>query len=405
MSPRIVSPVVSPFILLIFACAVFFIGATEFMLAPMLQPLAEAFNTTTDKTVWLVSGYALSYALTAPIFGWLSDRINRPKLLLASLLFLSLDGVLLTIAPNLAVAIGLRIFGGIAAAALIPAVFALIADIFPLHRQAPAMGIVMLGMTMGIVTGPVFSGVLTEAFNWQMPFLISATGCFLLCILSQKQVLHLKYNTDQSVKKENIKLQTAMFHWISQGNIIRPLIAKALWNGTAVSAFILSGEILRHYYDLTTGTVGISVSVFGIGLGIGNLSISFVKRRSIRDEYILLLAIILLFLACTVFMLMPLSLLFSLSCLMLWGYALGLAAPVSTSILAKRAKQNKGQILAVSESFNNLTILLLLPVATLQLTQHITQHSIVATMITLGSCLVTGIGLTLKDFLVTPSLN
>ncbi|WP_446468994.1 MFS transporter [Xenorhabdus stockiae] len=401
MSPRIVSPVASPFILLIFSCAVFFIGTTEFMLAPILQPLAEAFNTTTDKAAWLVSGYAFSYSLMAPVFGWLSDRINRPKLLLASLFFLSLDGLLLTIAPNLAVAIGLRIFGGIAAAALIPTIFALIAEIFPLHRQASAMGVVMLGMTMGIVTGPVIAGVLTEKFNWQMPFLISAIGCFLLCILSQKQVLHLKYNSHQPSGKEKIKLPLVKFQWISQGELIRPLIAKGLWNGTAVSAFILSGEVLRRYYDLATDTIGISVSVFGIGLGIGNLSITFVKHRGIRDEYILLLTITLLFVACTVFMLIPLSLLFSLSCLMLWGYAQGIAAPVSTSILANRAKQNKGQILAVSESFNNLTILFLLPIATVQLT----QHSIVATMITLGSCLIAGIGLTLKDFLVTPSLN
>ncbi|PHM67705.1 MFS transporter [Xenorhabdus sp. KJ12.1] len=401
MSPRMVSPVVSPFILLIFSCAVFFIGTTEFMLAPILQPLAEAFNTTTDKAAWLVSGYAFSYSLMAPIFGWLSDRINRPKLLLASLLFLSLDGLLLTIAPNLGVAIGLRIFGGIAAAALIPTIFALIAEIFPLHKQTSAMGIVMLGMTIGIVTGPVFAGVLTEIFNWQMPFLISAAGCFLLCILSQKHVLHLKYNAPQPSEKEKIKLQSVKFQWIFQGYLIRPLIAKGLWNGTAVSAFILSGEVLRRYYDLATDTIGISVSVFGIGLGIGNLSITFVKRRGIRDEYILLLAITLLFTSCTVFMLIPLSLFFSLSCLMLWGYAQGLAAPVSTSILANRAKQNKGQILAVSESFNNLTILFLLPIATVQLT----QHSIVATMITLGSCLIAGIGLTLKDLLVTPSLN
>ncbi|WP_426577285.1 MFS transporter [Xenorhabdus stockiae] len=401
MSPRMVSPVVSPFILLIFSCAVFFIGTTEFMLAPILQPLAEAFDTTTDKTAWLVSGYAFSYSLMAPVFGWLSDRINRPKLLLASLLFLSLDGLLLTIAPNLGVAIGLRIFGGIAAAALIPTIFALIAEIFPLHRQASAMGIVMLGMTIGIVTGPVFAGVLTERFHWQMPFLISAAGCFLLCILSQKHVLHLKYNAPQPSEKEKIKRQSVKFQWISQGYLIRPLIAKGLWNGTAVSAFILSGEVLRRYYELATDTIGISVSVFGIGLGIGNLSITFVKRRGIQDEYILLLTITLLFVACTVFMLIPLSLLFSLSCLMLWGYAQGIAAPVSTSILANRAKQNKGQILAVSESFNNLTILFLLPIATVQLA----QHSIVATMITLGSCLIAGIGLTLKDFLVTPSLN
>ncbi|PHM60233.1 MFS transporter [Xenorhabdus ishibashii] len=350
-------------ILLIFSLIVFFIGATEFMLSPMLKPLADAFRTTTDKTTWLVSGYALAYALAAPIFGWLSDRINRRKLLLVSLLFLSLDGLALTIAPNLEIAIGLRIFGGIASAALIPTIFALAAELFPPNKQAVAMGIVMLGMTAGISGGPIFAGVLTELFYWQMPFLVNATGCLLLYFLSKK-FLSRKYFSNQIYNLKAVH-QRAIFQFRYQRNLIRPLVAKGFWNGTAVSAFILTGEVLRHHYDLGTGAVGISVSAFGIGLGLGNLSVSLMKYLNIRAECALLLVIVLLFITCSAFMLLPLSLLFSLACLMLWGSTLGFAAPVSTSILANRAKQYKGQILAISESLNNLTILFLLPIITI----------------------------------------
>ncbi|WP_233466771.1 hypothetical protein [Xenorhabdus nematophila] len=144
-----------------------------------------------------------------------------------------------------------------------------------------------------------------------------------------------------------------------------------------------------------TKEIGISVSTFGIGLGLGNLSVNTVKRLSISKECGLLLAIVLLFIASILFMLMPFSLFFSLGCLTLWGFSLGFAAPVSTSILADRAKQDKGQILAVSESVNNLAILLFLPVATMLLT----QYGLVATTMMLGSSLMIGIGLTLKDLI------
>ncbi|CDG17839.1 MFS transporter [Xenorhabdus doucetiae] len=395
MPPRAVLPMM----LLIFSLIVFFIGATEFMLSPMLKPLADAFKTTTDKAAWLVSGYALAYALAAPFFGWLSNRINQHKLLRASLLFLFLDGLALTIAPNLEIAVGLRILGGVASAALIPTIFALVADIFPPDKQAPAMGVVMLGMTAGIVTGPIFAGILTELFYWQVPFWVSAAGSLLLYVTSKKfipdQMNARKSNTLKTVR------QTALFQWISQGHLIRPLIAKGLWNGTAVSAFLLAGEVLRHHYDLATGAVGLSVSALGIGLGLGNLSVSMVRHLNLTEECILLLAIVLLFITCSAFMLLPLSLLFSLGCLMLWGYTLGLAAPISTSILANRAKQEKGQILAISESLNNLTILFLLPIATMLLTQHGTTR----TTIILGSGFIVAIGLSLIDLLVTLSLN
>ncbi|PHM45364.1 drug-export protein [Xenorhabdus mauleonii] len=355
---------ISPIILPVFSFIVFFIGATEFMLSPMLKPLTEAFNTTMEKATWLISGYAFAYALAAPILGWLSDRINRHKLFLISLLFLSFDGLALTIAPNLEIAIGLRIFGGIASAALVPLIFSLIADIFPPHKQAPAMGIVMLGMTAGIAGGPIFAGVLTEAFNWQLPFWVSALGYLLLYFLSRNVIsIPIQSNTRN-------KYQALAFQWIRQGNVMRPLIAKGLWNGTAVSSFILSGEVLRQYYDLTTGAIGMSVSVFGVGLGFGNLATRFVKYLDISNERILLLAIVFIFVTSTIFMLMPISLFFSLACLTLWGCSLGMAAPISTSILASRAKHDKGQVLAVSESLNNLTILFLLPIYTLLLTQY-----------------------------------
>ncbi|CCW32316.1 MFS transporter [Xenorhabdus nematophila] len=394
MPSRIVSAgIISPLILPIFSLIVFSIGAMEFMLSPMLRPLAEAFKTTTEQVTWLVSGYALAYACAAPVWGWLSDQINRHTLLLVSLLFLAFDGLALTIAPNLAIAIGLRIFGGIASAALIPTTFAFVADIFPPDKQASAMGIVMFGMTAGIVSGPIFAGILTESFHWRVPFWLNATGCFLLFLLSKNLILSKKNLPIQvDVRKEK---QTITFQWIRQGNLIFPIIAKGFWNGTAVSAFILSGEILRQHYGLGTKEIGISVSTFGIGLGLGNLSVNTVKRLSISKECGLLLAIVLLFIASILFMLMPFSLFFSLGCLTLWGCSLGFAAPVSTSILADRAKQDKGQILAVSESVNNLAILLFLPVATMLLT----QYGLVATTMMLGSSLMIGIGLTLKDLI------
>ena len=68
--------------LVILAVAVFFVGATEFMLSSMFAPLAAAFDTSPVGASWLVSSYALSYALVAPVFGYFSDRMDRSRLLL-----------------------------------------------------------------------------------------------------------------------------------------------------------------------------------------------------------------------------------------------------------------------------------------------------------------------------------
>lgn len=373
------------FLLPVLAIAVYFVGATEFMLSAMLTPLAEAFETAPAHAVWLVSGYALSYAIAAPMFGLLSDRIERRRLLLASLVLFAIDGLALALAPSFEIAIGLRIFGGLAAAALIPTAFALIADLVPGNRQAEAMGVVMLGMTFGIAAGPAFAGLLTDAFGWRAPFLMTAVGCLLTFAAGWKVIPSRAVNDP--------KIKATRFAWVRQSAIVRPLVAKGAWNGTAVAAFLLVGEVLRQRHGLGTGAVGSAVSVFGAGLGLGNLAVGPAGRLCKRDEATLMLATGMVALAVIAFMLAPIPLTGGLICLSLWGAALGLAAPVSTAILAKRSGHDKGQVLAVSESLNNLAILAVLPIAAALFAAHGSE----AALLVLGVGIVVGVGLTAID--------
>ncbi|MEK1945309.1 MAG: MFS transporter [Ensifer adhaerens] len=376
----------SRILLHILALAVFFVGATEFMLSAMLAPLAQAFDITPAHASWLVSSYALSYAIAAPIFGFLSDRMDRRRLLLVSLVLFAVDGLALTIAPSFGAAIALRMFGGLASAALIPTAFALVSDIVPAHRQSAAMGAVMIGMTFGIVAGPVFAGILTDAFDWRTPFHVTATGCLVTFIIAQRVI-------PSQPSRRPAKKPKRLFAWIVRGSITRPLLAKGLWNGTAVAGFLLAGEVLRLRHGLSVGAVGVSVSAFGLGLAIGNLGIGPVSRLCRKDDVTLVVALALLILAVSTFMLAPLPLAGGLVCLVIWGFALGLAAPASTSMLATRSDADKGQVLAVSESLNNLAILAVLPIAATQLEVAGTASA----MIVLGVSLAASLALTMVD--------
>lgn len=378
----------SRFMLPTFALAVFFVGATEFMLSTMLSPLASAFDTTPAHASWLVSSYAFSYAVAAPIFGYLSDRIDRRRLLLASLILFAIDGFALTIAPSFSIAIGLRIFGGLASAALIPTAFALISDIIPTNRQSAAMGAVMVGMTFGIIAGPVIAGILTEALDWRVPFLVTAVGCLLTFTVAHRVIPQ-----STAGRPETKKLRIS---WVTKASIVRFLIAKGLWNGTAVAGFLLAGEVLRQRHDLSVGIVGAVLFAFGLGLLLGNLSVGWAVRHFGGDERTLMAALLVLCAAVSAFMISPLPLAGALVCLVVWGISIGLAAPTSTSVLAKRSEHEKGQVLAVSESFNNLTILAVLPIAALQLE----TTGPAGTMMVLGFSLAIAVLLTTVDMVL-----
>ena len=377
--------------LAILALAVFFVGASEFMLSAMLGPLAEAFRTSPARASWLISGYAFTYALAAPILGYLSDRIDRVRFLLFALLAFAIDGIGIAFSPTIEIAMVLRVFGGLASAVIIPTAFALVSEIVPRERQAGAMGLVMLGMTFGIALGPALAGVLTEWAGWRLPFLMSASGCVLAFIIGSR--------TTPGNYSPLFARTTVHFHWMKKWNLMRPLIAKGAWNGTGVAAFLLSGEMLKQRYNLNTAEIGVTVTAFGFGLGIGNLSAGWIRRMCGREEISLIAITALLALSIAAFTTVALPFIGAVTCLILWGLALGAGAPSSTTILAERSGHSKGIVLAFAETLNNVTIFAVLPAAI----RSIDRGDNISLILVLGTGLFVGIILTLIDgFLSRP---
>lgn len=378
-------------LLSVLSISVFFVGASEFMLSAMLNPLSIAFGSDSVRITWLISSYAFAYAIAAPFLGYLSDRINRERLLLIALLLFAIDGIGIAFSPTLDIAIVLRIFGGLASAVIIPTSFALISEVIPRERHASAMGAVMLGMTFGIAFGPAMAGLLTTWISWRAPFLLTSTGCIIAFLIGT--VTMPKRRTAVATH------ETHGFQWLRNLNVTRPLLAKGLWNGTAVSAFLLSGEILRQRYKLDVAHIGMSMTAFGIGLGIGNLSAGKLRCLTGSEERSLIIVTNLLITSVASFTLLSLPVFGALICLATWGAALGAGAPLATTVLAERSGHDKGIVLATAETLNNVVILSIIPIASMMLATGRIALAMAVFAVGLGA----GAALTLYDALIAPA--
>ena len=196
--------------------SVFFVGASEFMLSAMLDPLGRAFGVDSGQITWLVSSYAFAYALAAPVFGHLSDRIGRRRPLLIALFLFALDGLGIALAPTFEIAVALRILGGLASAVIIPNAFALVSERLPRQRHAAAMGVVMLGMTAGIATGPAIAGVLTGWIGWRAPFLLVSAGCLAAFLVGRMAMPGGRAPTAATVPAAQ------RLRWLRKPDIVRP---------------------------------------------------------------------------------------------------------------------------------------------------------------------------------------
>ena len=116
--------------------------------------------------------WAMMQFVCAPVIGSLSDRFGRRPVILISTAGLSLDWVLMALAPNLWWLVVGRIIGGMTSASA-TALFAYMADVTTPETRARAFGLVGAAISAGFVLGPALGGVLGE-IGPRLPFWAAA---------------------------------------------------------------------------------------------------------------------------------------------------------------------------------------------------------------------------------------
>ena len=128
----------------------------------------------------LITIYALSSFFTAPLWGKLSDRTGRKKLILLGLAGFSLSFFLFSLfLDNLVLLYVSRIVGGLFSGALYTAVTGYVADITTNEERNKYMGFLGMSIGLGFIFGPAIGGLL-GAISLSLPFTASAVLILLL---------------------------------------------------------------------------------------------------------------------------------------------------------------------------------------------------------------------------------
>ncbi|KAF2246643.1 MFS transporter-like protein [Trematosphaeria pertusa] len=119
----------------------------------------------------LIAIYAAALLAFSPICGFLADRsASRRSPLLIGLFALMGATVLLNVGSSIGVLVVGRVLQGTSAAVVWVVGLALLADTVPQERLAQAMGYVGLGMSVGILIGPLLGGVVFDRAGYNAVF-------------------------------------------------------------------------------------------------------------------------------------------------------------------------------------------------------------------------------------------
>ena len=152
----------------------------------LLVPVFPAYVAERDGTGadlgLLNASYALALFVAAPVWGAASDRLGRRAVLAIGPVGLGASYLAMAGAPTVELAILLRVFGGVFAAATIPTSFAYVADTTHGAARARGMGFLSAAMGLAFVFSPVIGGALGN-LGTSLPFLGAGLCAFAGAIL------------------------------------------------------------------------------------------------------------------------------------------------------------------------------------------------------------------------------
>ncbi|MHA6625603.1 MFS transporter [Pseudonocardia sichuanensis] len=139
----------------------------RFAIAPLLVVIGLDMGAPLAAVAAVASAYFLAYGLMQPVWGLVSDRIGRVRVMRVSLLGAALAGVASVVAPNLLVLGIARTVAGGCFAALIPATLVYVGDMWPPQVRQRPLSDVLTASSLGTAVATAGAGVLADVVGWR----------------------------------------------------------------------------------------------------------------------------------------------------------------------------------------------------------------------------------------------
>lgn len=163
-----VNRLLTPGILLPFT--IFWQSLDRALLLPLVPVIAKDFDASIAVAGTAITAHALAYALLQLLWGPLSTRWGRVRVLKVSTAIAAAASLASAFAPTVETFIIARTLAGGAFAATFAAVLVYLGDTLPLERRPAAMSNLATAVALGIAGGVLGAGAIAEFTSWRFIF-------------------------------------------------------------------------------------------------------------------------------------------------------------------------------------------------------------------------------------------
>ena len=238
-------------------------GCSVLAPAGMLTELSESLGVSIRTAGLLITFGAVVLCLGSPVTAWLTSRIERRTLLVATLAVLALTNAASAFAPDYATLLVIRLLMLAVGVIYTPQAAGTAALIVPVEKRGSTIAYIFLGWSLAAAVGLPLITFIASRYGWQAVYgSIGAMG-FLSSLL-------LAWRLPGGLRAAPVELKT----WIDLGRnraIILLLAITALQTSGQFTVFTFMGPLLKKLTDADPNAIGLIFALYGIAGFVGIL--------------------------------------------------------------------------------------------------------------------------------------
>lgn len=248
-----------------------FIGTGEFAAMGMLPDLAASVGSTVPQAGHIISAYALGVVVGSPVLAVLAARVERRLLLVLLALIVAVGNAATAMAWSFESLVVARFVSGLPHGAYYGTAAIVAASMVAQERKAQAIGRVMLGLAAANLAGVPAITALGQELGWRYGFGVIAIGAVVVALLLPWAVGKVPAERDASPRRELSAL--------ANGRVWMTLASAAIGFGGMFAVYSYITPTLTDYTGQPSGSVPYYLSLWGLGMVVGNIAGSWLADR------------------------------------------------------------------------------------------------------------------------------
>lgn len=244
------------------ALANFVIGMGAFVAVGILTPVAQAFAVTPATAGWLMTVYALVYAVSSPLLVAVSGHLDRRAVLLGGLAVFGIGAMGAAVSSSFAQVLAARALMAVGGGLVTPVCASVAVGLSTPADRGRALSAVFGGLTLAQVLGVPAGAWLGYTFGWQYAFLAVAGLCAAVWV-----ALSVMVPAGIAVPRASL---AALGQVLASGWRMMAVGFTVLFLAGLYCVYTFFGPLLEARLGLGRDGVSLMLLIFGAGAVIGN---------------------------------------------------------------------------------------------------------------------------------------